>query len=94
MEITNYITTDFKPIDSQETIAAVRDFLGDLNFSHFPIVEEGVYIGSISAEDVETFEEQKKVADERLTQIKYLNADFDNYRKRLEKEKQNIVVHK
>lgn len=63
MEITNYITTDFKPIDSQETIAAVRDFLGDLNFSHFPIVEEGVYIGSISAEDVETFEEQKKVAD-------------------------------
>lgn len=63
MEITNYITTDFKPIDSQETIGTVRDFLVDFNFSHFPIVEEGIYIGSISAEDVETFEEQKKVAD-------------------------------
>lgn len=63
MEITNYITNDFKPIDSQETIAAVRDFLGDFHFSHFPIVEEGIYIGSISSEDVETFEEEKKVLD-------------------------------
>lgn len=63
MEITNYITTDFKPIDSQESIAVVKDFLSDFNFSHFPIVEDNIYIGSISAEDVETFEEQKKVAD-------------------------------
>lgn len=67
MEITNYITNDFKPIDSQETIEAVRDFLGDFNFSHFPIVEEGIYIGSISAEDVETFEEEKKVQDYRYS---------------------------
>lgn len=63
MEITNYITADFKPIDSQESIAVVRDFLGDFNFSHFPVTEDGIYIGSISAEDVETFEEQKKVTD-------------------------------
>ncbi len=63
MEITNYITNDFKPIDSQETIAAVRDFLSDFDFSHFPVTEDGIYIGSISAEDVETFDENKKVAD-------------------------------
>ncbi|MES2240407.1 MAG: CBS domain-containing protein [Bacteroidota bacterium] len=65
MEIINYITNDFKPIDSQETIAAVKDFLVDFEFSHFPIVEDGIYIGSISAEDVETFEEEKKVLDYR-----------------------------
>ncbi|MBC5840077.1 MAG: CBS domain-containing protein [Flavobacteriaceae bacterium] len=63
MEITNYITTDYKAIDSQETIAAVKDFFDDLNFSHFPVVEEGVYIGSIVAEDIETFEDGKKVVD-------------------------------
>jgi hypothetical protein len=27
------------------------------------VVEEGVYIGSIAAEDIETFEDSKKVAD-------------------------------
>ena len=63
MEITNYITTDYKAIDSQESIAAVRDFFDDLNYSHFPVVEEGVYIGSIVAEDIETFEDSKKVVD-------------------------------
>ena len=67
MEITNYITTDFKAIDSQETIATVKDFFDDLNFSHFPVVEEGVYIGSISAEDIETFEEDKTVTDYKYT---------------------------
>lgn len=67
MEITNYITNDFKPIDSQETIAAVKDFLVDFEFSHFPIVEDGIYIGSISSEDVETFEEEKKVSDYKYT---------------------------
>ena len=67
MEITNYITTDFKPIDSQESIAVVRDFLGDFEFSHFPITEDGIYIGSISAEDIYTFEEEKKVFDYKYT---------------------------
>lgn len=63
MEITNYITTDYKAIDCQESIAAVKDFFDDLNYSHFPVVEEGIYIGSIVAEDIETFEDSKKVVD-------------------------------
>lgn len=67
MEITNYITTDFKAIDSQDTIATVKDFFDDLNFSHFPVVEEGIYIGSIASEDIETFENEKKVIDYRYT---------------------------
>ena len=67
MEITNYITTDFKAIDSQDTISSVKDFFDDLTFSHFPVVEEGVYIGSISSEDIETFDNDKKVIDYRYT---------------------------
>ncbi len=66
-EITNYITNDFKAIDSQETIVAAQDFLIDLSFSHFPIVEEGVYIGSIAADDLETFDADKKVGDYKYT---------------------------
>lgn len=66
-EITNYITNDFKAIDSQETIVAAQDFLIDLSFSHFPIVEEGVYIGSIASDDLETFDADKKVGDYKYT---------------------------
>jgi CBS domain containing-hemolysin-like protein len=63
MEITNYLTTDFKAIDSQETIATVKDFFMELNYSHFPVLDEGIFIGSIASEDIETFDNDKKIID-------------------------------
>ena len=66
-EITEYITNDLKAIDSFDSIAAVQNFFSDLHFSHFPVLEEGVYIGSIAAEDIETFDSDKKIVDYRFT---------------------------
>ena len=66
-EITNYITNDFKAIDSQESIAVVQDFFHELTFSHFPVIEEEIYIGSIASEDIETFASDKKIADYKYT---------------------------
>ena len=66
-EITNYITNDFRPIDSQETISLVQDFFADLNFTHFPVLENGIFIGSIASEDVETFDIDKKAGDYKYT---------------------------
>jgi len=37
-------------------------------------------------------EKQTREAEERLTQLKYLQADFDNYRKWSEKEKASIIA--
>ncbi|WP_163408740.1 CBS domain-containing protein [Flavobacterium ajazii] len=62
-EITHYITNDFRAIDSLESIASVQDFFADLNFSHFPVLENGVFIGSIASDDVETFDTDKKITD-------------------------------
>lgn len=64
-DLKDYITNDFKAIDSQETIGAVQDFFDELTFSHFPIIEEGIFIGSIVADDIETFDSDKKVTDYR-----------------------------
>ncbi|OXA96225.1 CBS domain-containing protein [Flavobacterium hercynium] len=66
-EITNYITNDYRPIDSQETISLVQDFFADLNFTHFPVLENGIFIGSIASEDVETFDTDKKAGDYKYT---------------------------
>lgn len=66
-EITNYITNDFKAIDSQEPIATVQDFFDECTFSHFPVLEEGIYIGSIASEDIETFDSLKKIFDYRYS---------------------------
>lgn len=36
-------------------------------------------------------EEKTKLAEERLNQLKYLQADFENYKTRFEKERENII---
>lgn len=62
-EINDYVTNDYKAIDSRETILDVQDFFLDVPFSHFPVLNEGIYIGSIATDDVETFDTDKKVSD-------------------------------
>lgn len=66
-EISNYITNDYKAIDSQESIATVQDHLDEISFSHFPVIEEGIYIGCLIKEDLETFDGDKRIADYRFT---------------------------
>lgn len=67
LEITDYINNDFKAIESGDSIASVRDFFEENHFSHFPVIENGVYIGCISSEEVENFESNKKVSDYRYS---------------------------
>ena len=66
-EIIDYIKNDYKAIDSQQTIAVVQGFFDDLSFSHFPVINEEIYIGSIASEDIETFDIDKKIIDYSYT---------------------------
>ncbi|WP_310380566.1 CBS domain-containing protein [Flavobacterium sp.] len=66
-EIKDYINNNYKAIDSQQTIAVVQGFFDDLNFSHFPVIEQEIYIGSIASEDIETFDIDKKIIDYSYT---------------------------
>lgn len=62
-DIKNYITNDYKAIDACETIGTVQSFFDELTYSHFPVVEEDIFVGSIAADDIETFDSDKKVTD-------------------------------
>ena len=66
-EITDYINNDIKAIAIDESIETVQDFFAELSFSHFPVLEEGTYLGSIALDDVETFDADKNVSDYRYT---------------------------
>lgn len=65
--ITDYINNDLRAMDSQETILAAQDFFMDVSYSHFPVLENGIYIGSIVAEDLETFDADKKISNYKYT---------------------------
>jgi predicted transcriptional regulator len=67
IEITDYINNDYKAIKSNDIVATVQEFMEEVHFSHFPVLEEGIYIGSLSANDIETFENDKKIKNYRYT---------------------------
>lgn len=64
-ELSEYINNDFKPFSSSETVADIQDFFAESTFSHFPVLENGIYLGCISSVDAETFESSKAIADYR-----------------------------
>ena len=63
LEITDYINNDFKAIKSSDSIESVMDFFEESRFSHFPVVEDGVYIGCISYEEREADDLSKEISD-------------------------------
>lgn len=66
-QITDLIARDHKALDSSATIASAQAFFDDNPYSHFPVLEDGTYIGCIAAEDAETFEPEKTIAQYRYT---------------------------
>jgi len=64
-ELIEYINNDFKPLSPDETIGSVQDFFSETRFSHFPVLENDIYIGCIQAEDTETYDFDKKISDYR-----------------------------
>lgn len=66
-DIKDYISNEFRAINSTETIAVVKDFFEQVAFSHFPVVEAGVFMGCISLDDLVTWDGDKSVVDYRYT---------------------------
>jgi predicted transcriptional regulator len=64
-QLSEYINNDFKPFSNTDTVSEIQDFFVDVNYSHFPILENDVYIGSISSVDIETFEGDRPITDYR-----------------------------
>jgi Mg/Co/Ni transporter MgtE len=65
--LSEYINNDFKPFPSTESVAEIQDFFAENTYSHFPVMENDIYIGSISGVDAETFETGKKISDFRYS---------------------------
>lgn len=74
-DITDYINNDFKALQIQDNIAAVQDFFADHPFTHFPVVEERIYLGSLNVEDAETFDGTKKINDYRFNLERFFVRD-------------------
>jgi CBS domain-containing protein len=67
IDITDFINNDVKPLRTTDSVATAQDLFAEYPFSHFPVLEEGVYVGSAGSEDTELMDIDKAVGDNRYS---------------------------
>lgn len=63
MNIQPYIVRDLDIRNIGEKIDVVQILFKELSYSHLPVENDGVYLGSISENDIHTFEPEKAIGD-------------------------------
>ncbi len=61
--INEYISADFKPFNKDESGFSIKSFFEESNFSHFPVVENNIYLGSFTNDDALFFDDEKLASD-------------------------------
>tara|TARA_R110002073_G_scaffold40547_5_gene115288 strand:+ start:447589 stop:448248 length:660 start_codon:yes stop_codon:yes gene_type:complete len=72
MQTSNYISKDVKALSPSDTIEKAQKLFEHLTFTHLPIVENDIYLGSISESDIQTLEE----GESKISDFKYLFSPF------------------
>lgn len=76
--IQNHIKTKPKPFTFETKFIDIISFIDDSEFSHFPVINDGYYMGSIAADDITT-SQTKTVGDYKYALLPYFvrnNADW------------------
>lgn len=50
--LNTYLNTEIKPLKHSALLSEVQDLFEEVPYSHFPVTEDGVYIGCVSKESV------------------------------------------
>ena len=62
----SYINNEIKPISHTDAIAEAQEVFVEFPYSHFPVTEEGVYIGCVSKEAIEFLNPDASVNESRF----------------------------
>lgn len=66
-EISAYINKEVAPINIENTIEMVQDLFLEFPYTHFPVIENGIYIGCANADDVALLDNERKIGEFRYT---------------------------
>lgn len=67
IDITEFINNDIKPLRTTDSVATAQDLFAEYPFSHFPVLEDGIYMGCAGSEDTELMEIQKTLGENRYS---------------------------
>jgi len=63
MNLSQYIINDIKPLSIEDTVRELQTMFNQLTYSHFPVNNDGVYLGCISETDAHCFDGNKVIKD-------------------------------
>lgn len=74
-----YLINDVTPLEVSTDIGEVQTRFNQLTYSHHPVVENGVFLGSVSETDVHCFESDKTLLDIKYTIEAFFVRDHTNW---------------
>jgi hypothetical protein len=63
MQLEDFVINDIKPLSITDKIGDLQLLFNQLTYSHFPIQNNGIYVGCISETDAHCFESAKSIQD-------------------------------
>ncbi|MGV3460069.1 MAG: acetoin utilization protein acuB [Flavobacterium sp.] len=75
IDIAEFVNTSIKALSTTDRIDVAQDLFAEYPFSHFPVLEEGIYIGCAGAEDTELMDIEKTLGDMRYSFDRFFVRD-------------------
>lgn len=79
MSIENYIVNDIEIRHLEDKIGDLQKLFTELNYTHLPVENDGVYLGCISETDIHSFEADKTVAQYQYTLSGFFAREDDHW---------------
>lgn len=79
LSLNEFVTNDFKPLDVNQTIEKASLLFEQFQMEHIPVLEDGVYIGMLSTEDIDTFDMDSKVSDYKYNLDRFFVRNTTNW---------------
>ena len=79
MSIENYIVNDIEIRHLEDKIGDLQRLFTEINYTHLPVENDGVYLGCISETDIHSFEADKTVAQYQYTLSGFFARDDDHW---------------
>jgi len=77
--ITDFINNQVKPLQVNNSVDEATAIFSDLNYTHFPVLENEVFIGSISEEEVYIYPNSDLINDHKLNLHRFFVRENMNW---------------
>ena len=78
-KITDFINNQYNALQVSATVADASDLFLDVDYSHFPILEQNVFLGSISKEDTDLFSGSDAINDHKYNLTRFFVRNDMNW---------------